>query len=147
MTVDIAPTWARFNEDLIRLVDYIPDDQMNWSPRPELWNFRGILLHLADARIGWLGGTVQDGGPPERVWGRVRSKDEIKREYEITWQRVERFVNNPAQLAATYDDEGNHLVTGNWIAFHLLEHDVHHRADIFHYLALLGIATPDVGTP
>jgi len=32
-------------------------------------------------------------------------------------------------------------VTGDWIAFHLLEHDIHHRADIFHYLALLGIAT------
>jgi uncharacterized damage-inducible protein DinB len=146
MSVDIVPTWARFNADLIKLVDYIPDDQLNWSPKPELWNFRGILLHLADARIGWLSGTVQDSGPTERVWGRVRSKDDIKREYEVTWRRLERFVNNPAQLAATYDDEGG-AVTGHWIAFHLLEHDIHHRADIFHYLALLGIATPDVGTP
>jgi uncharacterized damage-inducible protein DinB len=39
------------------------------------------------------------------------------------------------------------MATGHWIAFHLLEHDIHHRADIFHYLALLGIETPSVGTP
>ncbi len=146
MPIEVASTWARFNQELIRLVDYVPDDQLDWSPKPELWNFRGILLHIADARIGWLGGVVADGGPTEHVWGRVRSKAEIQREYEATWPRVERFLNDPARLAASYsDDEGEK--TGNWIAFHLLEHDVHHRADIFHYLALLGIATPDVGTP
>jgi uncharacterized damage-inducible protein DinB len=37
--------------------------------------------------------------------------------------------------------------TGHWIAFHLLEHDIHHRADVLHYLALLGVEHPDVGTP
>ena len=52
-----------------------------------------------------------------------------------------------AKLDATYDDDRGAMVTGHWIAFHLLEHDIHHRADIFHYLALLGIETPDVGTP
>ena len=34
-----------------------------------------------------------------------------------------------------------------WIAFNLLEQDIHHRSDIFHYLALLGIEHPEVGTP
>jgi uncharacterized damage-inducible protein DinB len=33
------------------------------------------------------------------------------------------------------------------VAFHLLEHDIHHRADILMYLALLGIETPQVWTP
>ena len=32
------------------------------------------------------------------------------------------------------------LMTEHWIAFHLLDHDIHHRADVVHYLALLGIA-------
>ena len=39
--IDLTPTWARFNDGLIRLVDHIPEDQLNWSPKPELWNFRG----------------------------------------------------------------------------------------------------------
>jgi uncharacterized damage-inducible protein DinB len=143
--LEIGPVWARFNDELIRLVDYVPEDQINWSPKPELWNFRGILLHIAATRDGWLGGTG-DGEDVESVWTSVRTKDEIKQAYARTWQRVERFLADPARLAATYkDDEGD--VTGHWIAFHLLEHDIHHRADIFHYLALLGIETPGVGTP
>jgi hypothetical protein len=31
-------------------------------------------------------------------------------------------------------------IDGHWIAFHLQEHDIHHRADVLHHLALLGIA-------
>jgi hypothetical protein len=50
--INITPTWARFNDELIRLVDYVPDDKINWSPKPELWNFRGILLHIAATRDG-----------------------------------------------------------------------------------------------
>lgn len=56
------------------------------------------------------------------------------------------FLRDQVKLDTTYDGDGR-PVTGHWIAFHLLEHDIHHRADIFHYLALLGIETPDVGTP
>ncbi len=80
------------------------------------------------------------------VWGTVRTKAQIKDAYARTWQRVTRFLADAAKLDATYDDGGK-PVTGHWIAFHLLEHDIHHRADIFHYLALLGIETPEVGTP
>ena len=82
--IDITPTWARFNEGLIRLVDYIPDDKLNWSPKPELWNFRGILLHVANARDNWLGGAVKDGVDAPNVWLTVRSQDEIKAAFERT---------------------------------------------------------------
>lgn len=144
--LDIVPVWARFNEDLIKLVDAVPDDKVNWSPKPELWNFRGILIHIASARDNWLKGTVKDGIEVPDVWATVRTRAEIQEAYRRTWARLERFLSNENQLDATYDDDGE-SVTGHWIAFHLLEHDVHHRADIFHYLALLGIETPNVGTP
>ena len=145
--LDIVPVWARFNADLIRLVDYVPDDKINWSPKPELWNFRGILLHIAAARDSWLerhregrhrgaeclADRADEGGGPGGVRAHVGSPGGVPRAIRRS-------------SAATYEDEPA-PVTGHWIAFHLLEHDIHHRADIFHYLALLGIETPDVGTP
>jgi uncharacterized damage-inducible protein DinB len=146
--IDVAPTWRRFNDGLIRLVDYVPDDKMNWSPKPELWNFRGILLHIAATRDGWLGNDVKDGIEAPDVWRTVRSKSEIQEAYRRTWERVERFLRDEPKLDAIYGGGGGFdPVNGHWIAFHLLEHDIHHRADILHYLALLGIETPDVGTP
>jgi uncharacterized damage-inducible protein DinB len=149
--LDLAETWARFNEELIKLVDVIPDDRLNWSPQPELWNFRGILLHLADARDNWLGHGVGDGVEWTAVWHNVRSKAQIQDAYRRTWERLSAFLSNQAQLDASYntndpgEPEEHH--SGHWIAFHLLEHDIHHRADVFHYLALLGVSHPDIGTP
>lgn len=147
----IAPIWARFNESLIRLVDYVPDDKMNWSPKPELWNFRGILMHIAGAREGWLLNGVKLDGERIDVYRTVRTKDEIKDAYARSWRWIETFLADSALLDGEYEDDNDdgsiRMLSGHWIAFHLLEHDVHHRADIFHYLALLGIETPDVGTP
>jgi uncharacterized damage-inducible protein DinB len=60
---------------------------------------------------------------------------------------LEAFLHDAEKLDATYHNDRGETATGHWIAFHLLEHDLHHRADIFHYLALLGIETPSVGTP
>jgi len=144
--LDITPVWARLNEELIRLVDYVPDDKMNWSPKPELWNFRGILLHIASARDIWLTRTVQDGVDAPDVWRTVRNRPEIQQAFRRTWDRLEAFLRDAEKLDAAYPELAG-TVSGHWIAYHLLEHDVHHRADIFHYLALLGIETPDVGTP
>jgi uncharacterized damage-inducible protein DinB len=145
--LDIVSTWSRFNNELIKLVDLVPDDKVNWSPKPELWNFQGTMLHIAATRDAWLEYTVKDNdGAGNSVWTTVRSKEQIKDAYRRTWNRVEAFLSDRAKLDATYDDEDG-PVSGHWIAFHLLEHDIHHRADIFHYLALLDIECPGVGTP
>jgi uncharacterized damage-inducible protein DinB len=149
--LDIAPVWQRFNESLIRLVDYVPDDKMNWSPKRELWNFRGILLHITGAREGWLLHAVKLDEEPIDPYRTVRTKDEIKDSYARSWRWVQRLISDRALLDAEYDDEDEdgslRKISGHWIAWHLIEHDIHHRADIFHYLALLGIETPDVATP
>lgn len=149
--IDITPIWARLNDELLRVLEYVPDDKMNWSPRPELWNFRGILLHIADARDNWMGGAVKDGEEVQRVWFTTRRREELAREYRRTWARLERFLADPAKLDATYTfgppQAEPDVHSGHWIAFHLLEHDIHHRGDILHYLALLGIETPEVGVP
>ena len=149
--LDITPVWGDLNESMIRLVDYVPEDKINWSPKRELWNFRGILLHIASTRDNWMTFDVKDGEESPDVWRTARSRGEIQAAFERTWQRVARFLSDPVKLDATYNtrDTGEQpeYRPGHWVAYHLLEHDIHHRADIFHYLALLGIQTPQVGTP
>lgn len=159
-SIDITAQWGRLNEDFVALVDHIPEEQMDWSPREELWNFRGILLHTVMDRNNWLSSFVKDGGTrfdePEAIAsfiGNTQSKADIQRELRRSWERLGRFLADPAKLAASYTWEepawggDGSQQTGHWIAFHLLEHDIHHRADVFHYLALLGIEHPQVGTP
>jgi len=144
--LDITPIWGRVNDELIRLVDYVPDDKLDWSPKPELWNFRTILLHIASARDIWLSRDVRDGADATDAAQTVRTKAEIQNSFLRTWKRLDAFLRDAGKLDATYTTRWE-TASGHWIAFHALEHDIHHRADIFHYLALLGIAHPDVGTP
>ncbi len=143
--LDIVPNWSRLNDGLIKLVDYVPDDKLDWSPKPELWNFRGILIHIPMARYNWLGRDIKDGEPTPDVLREAQTKDGMRRHLRSSWERLQRFLADPERLSATYGDEA--VVSGHWIAFHGIEHDVHHRADILHYLALLGVEHPEVGTP
>ena len=148
--LDVTAQWGRLNDSIVTLVDYVPDDKLDWSPQPDLWNFRGILLHTIVVRDNWLQHVVQDGETAPDVLATVQSKEEMQRELRRTWERIQRFLSDAEKLDATYEGrrgDQEYSYSGHWIAFHLLEHDIHHRADIFHYLALLGIEHPDVGTP
>jgi uncharacterized damage-inducible protein DinB len=164
----ITGYWSRLNDSIIDLVDYIPDDKLGWSPKDGLWNFRGLVLHISLARHNWMERDVQDGlalragpaAPPgdETLEERTRAflqhgrtKEELKDHLRWSWDRLQGLLADPARLAGQYsgtDADGiENTRDGHWIAFHGLEHDVHHRADMFHYLALLGIEHPEVGTP
>ena len=134
------------NDTLVQLVDYIPDDKLNWSPKPELWNFKGTLIHICGVRHGWVSGARSGDSQWPEIIREAQTKDGIQRHLRLSWEVVAGFLASPEKLAASYDGESS-KVTGHWIAYHLLEHDIHHRADIFHYLALLGVEHPDVGTP
>jgi hypothetical protein len=52
--LDITPMWSRINDELIELADVMPEDKLDWSPSPELWNTRGILLHIVVGRHGLM---------------------------------------------------------------------------------------------
>jgi uncharacterized damage-inducible protein DinB len=148
--LDIVQIWAGLNDMLIELVDFVPDDRMQWSPQPELWTFHHIFLHVAEAREQWMNRAIHDGEPDIDVYANVHTKDEIKDAFRRTWDRVERVFTDQERLDATYRDRWwaeAPLRTGHWVAFHLLEHDIHHRADLLLYLALCGVETPQVWTP
>ena len=59
--LDIVPTWANLNDMLIELVDFVPDERMDWSPKPELWTIRHLFLHLNEAREQWMNRGINDG--------------------------------------------------------------------------------------
>jgi uncharacterized damage-inducible protein DinB len=133
------------HQQLLDLAGLIPDDKWDWSPKPGLWSSRAIMLHIAEARHQWLRDYVRDGEQMPDVPGDGETREGVRRQLQLSWDRLDRFLSDPDKLAATYRKWQD--FTGHWLAYHLLEHDVHHRADIFHYLALLGVKHGDVETP
>jgi uncharacterized damage-inducible protein DinB len=147
----ITRYWAPLNGQLIGLIDLIPDDRIDWSPKPELHNFKGILIHISMSRHGWLANAINDGEPSPDVLRGGQTKEGLREQLRLSWARMERFLSAEEKLSKRY--EGKHpdgvpySFLGHWVAYHLLEHDIHHRADIFHYLALLGIEHGEIQAP
>ena len=138
----ISEHWRGVQDDLLHIVDLIPEDRLNWTPQEKLWNSRGILIHVSDARDSWLANRVVDGDPYPNIWTTARTKDDLKRELARTFERLQRFLANKAQLDAEYENEWDghrEIFDGHWVAFHLLEHDIHHRAELLQRLSLMGV--------
>ncbi|OGO50345.1 MAG: hypothetical protein A2148_06710 [Chloroflexi bacterium RBG_16_68_14] len=147
--LDITPMWSRINEELLELLDLVPDDKIDWSPKPEMWNFRGILLHICIGRHGLMQVIVQDGKQSPDIFREAQTRDGLKEQLRVSWQRMEPFLSDPELLSREYEvpyQDQRPRVSGHWLAFGQLEHDVHHRADLVHYLGLLGVEHPEPDT-
>jgi uncharacterized damage-inducible protein DinB len=148
--LDITPLWARVNDELIELLDLIPDDQLNWSPSPELWNFKGILIHIIYGRHSMMAGFLEDGAAMPDVLALAQTKEALRDQLRVSWQRMLPFLRDREQLDRVYEVavlSENGRLNGHALAFGQLEHDIHHRADILHYLGMLGIAHEEPDTP
>lgn len=137
------------NNALIELVDSVPEDKMDWSPQPDFWNFRGILMHIPMTRHHWLAGIIGDGEPIPDVLRECQTKSGLLEQLVQSSARLQGFISKRTLLDAEYSGEWDGKPwrhSGHWIAFQLLEHDIHHRATIFDYLALLGLPHPSFET-
>ena len=147
--LDITPMWARVNDELVELLDLLPDDKLDWSPSPDRWNVRGILLHVCIGRYGLMQVIVQDGRQAPDVLKEGRTRDGLREQLRLSWKRMQPFLSDAAALVREYEVPfagQTSRVNGHWLAFGQLEHDVHHRGEIGGYLTLLGIEHPEPDT-
>jgi uncharacterized damage-inducible protein DinB len=142
--------WTRVQEEFIEIVDLVPEGKLDWSPAPGQWNFKGILLHIVFGRHGMMTRLIDDGeaGPPDML-AAGQTAGGLKEQLRLSWERMTPFRSDPAQLSRTFEIgfEGRQVtLTGDWLAFGQLEHDIHHRAGLYSYLDQLGVAHPEPDT-
>ena len=137
---------GRFRAVTLQSLDRTPPDKLTWSPAPGLMSFAGQYAHLADVEriyvhglsgVGW--NAVMDApADPATIEGlradlvRVRAATE-------TWM--------DALLPATLED----VVLVPWLPvrwplrswlWYLVEHELHHKAQLAQYLHMQGIEAP-----
>jgi uncharacterized damage-inducible protein DinB len=146
--LDITAHWADANEHLVVLAGAVPADKWNWSPEPRFWNFRGIFLHIIGARYY----PAADDEIPN-FWALGQTTEGVQEQLRLSWDRLTKFLSSPEALAGPdprehgepsvffsgpeYRDPPDN--NGHYVAWHRLVHDIHHRADILHYLDILGV--------
>jgi len=131
-----------------KALDIAPDGRLDWAPADNMITLGNIFMHIAEGSDWWISAIVDNGEYTDYTPCPSYPKADIAVMLDKHWKRLENFfARAPQVLEKEYDMSKygrDKTVTGHWIFLHLLEHDIHHRSQINHYLRILGIKPPRI---
>jgi uncharacterized damage-inducible protein DinB len=134
------------HERTMRVARCIPHDKLDWTYAPGKFTIGDLLRHLAVAER-WIWAETLSGRPSRYT---THGK-ELADGYENVMAFVERLHAESMEVFATFTDEqlqqkcktpdGAEITKWKWLRL-MVEHEIHHRGQIYLYLGLLGVSTP-----
>jgi uncharacterized damage-inducible protein DinB len=138
----------RVHERTRRVVRCITPEALEWSPAPGRWTPGDQVRHLAGIERWMYAENAH--GRPSRYAGHGRELavglDAVLAYYDglHAASRALFATLTPAQWdARTATPAGTPITTWKWLRA-MLEHEAHHRGQLYLTLGLLGIATPPI---
>jgi uncharacterized damage-inducible protein DinB len=140
--------WKTVRRDLHRALDLLSDEQLAFVPREGLWSLGKVARHIAEAEEGWFRHVVSQELPE---WPQLRDEDyptveSIKAVVTEIHSRTEAYLVtlDEASLERAIATPWGEEITLGWIVWHVLEHEIHHRGEIYLMLGLMGMEAPEV---
>jgi uncharacterized damage-inducible protein DinB len=139
--------WIEVRNGLIAALDKIVDAQLDFTPHEGLWSLRETVVHIAGTEDGWLRSYTanlwHENPPQASDFPTIASlKTLLAQQHAIT--EAQFAGNADAIMAKVCTLPWGAQVTMGWAVWHVLEHEIHHRGEIFLMLGLMGIEAPDV---
>ena len=138
--------WERIRGRTRRVVDCIPPERMEWTYREGKFTLGDLVRHLGAIERWMYAETVL--GRPSRYPGHGR---ELADGPEAVVAFLERVHAEAMGLFRTLSDAdldrlcrtpaGSEITVWKWLRA-MVEHEVHHRGQIYLYLAMLEVPTP-----
>jgi uncharacterized damage-inducible protein DinB len=131
-----------------RVIAQVPPKDIDWTPTPGKFSFGDIVRHLAGIERWMYGETVQ--GRPSRYKSHGR---ELADGYDNVLAYYDRLHDEsraifasltPDQLSAKcMTPAGAPITTWKWLRA-MLEHEAHHRGQLYLMLGMRGVTTPPI---
>jgi uncharacterized damage-inducible protein DinB len=150
ITIDrLAQFWMEeVKPPLMSALEATPDDKLDWAPAKDMITLGNIFMHIAEASDWWITAVVGGGKYTDYTPCPSLPKPEIAGLLEAHWKRLEGFFARLPEIKDQSFDmkrfKRDTVVKGEWVFLHLLEHDIHHRSQINHYLRILDIKPPRI---
>ena len=138
--------YAKIKSRTIRLFDYIPPDKLEWTYRPGKFTIGDIIRHLAAIERHMYAENAQF--RPSLYRGCAA---ELAPGYEATIAYYHRLHQESIAIFSQLTEEDLQkkcstpgkvdITLWKWLRA-MVEHEVHHRGQLYLYLGLLGIQTP-----
>src|ERR671932_596579 len=138
--------WRGFRERTRRVALVVPAEHLEWSLAPGKWTFGDIVRHLAGIERDMYAENVH--GRPSRYAGHGRELAEGK-DAVIAYldakhaEAVALFaeLSDEALQAKCTTPAGTQITTWKWLRA-MVEHEAHHRGQLYLMLGVLGVKTP-----
>jgi uncharacterized damage-inducible protein DinB len=154
----VVKHWKGVRRDLLRALDALADEELAFVPRDGLWSLGKVARHIAEAEEGWFRYAVTS---ELEEWPEFRDDDHasiasVKALLTEVHDRTEAFlgtlghddpVNADTSSAGTetvIETSWGEKLALDWIILHVLEHEIHHRGEIYLMLGLLGLGASDI---
>jgi uncharacterized damage-inducible protein DinB len=136
----------RIHERTMRVARCIPPEKLEWSYREGKFTLGDLCRHIATIERYMFAETVA--GRASRYQGCGR---ELAEGYEQVLEFMERLHRESVEIISHLSDadlqrkcatpDGSPITTWKWLRA-MVEHEIHHRGQIYIYLAMLGVPTP-----
>lgn len=140
--------FEKIRERTLKVVRCIPPDRIDWTYRPAKFTFADIIRHLAAIERYMYAENVQ--GRPSRYPGHGR---QLADGYEGVLEFMDRMHREAMEIFRSLSDDdlkrkcmtpgGATIATWKWLRA-MIEHEVHHRGQLYLYLGLLDVETPPI---
>jgi uncharacterized damage-inducible protein DinB len=143
--------WNKVWRDLMRAVDLLDDEDLNFQPaKTYARNVGDILRHIINLEQGWIHFVIRrslPSWPPENT--QLTSVDAIREEMKRVHAETMDYlatvdVEDFNRIVQVPDDGAPKLA---WILWHVFEQHIHHRGEIYLCLSLLGLERPQTDRP
>ena len=138
--------YARIRQRTRRVVECIPADRLEWAPREGAFSFGDLLRHLGAIERWMFAENVR--GLPSRYPGHGRELADGHDQVLAYFDRMHAEAMaifaalTPADLAARCTTPGGAAMPAwKWLRA-MVEHEIHHRGQLYLMLGLLGVPTP-----
>ena len=142
--------WADVRKGLYQALDLLTVEQLAFRPRPGLWSLHETVCHIAGTEASWFRVYVThelaDWKETDYQPGDYPTQADLKALLSEIHARIETIYlpDRDARLSEKVILPWGPEVSHEWVVWHVLEHEIHHRGEIYLMLGLMGIEAPDV---
>jgi uncharacterized damage-inducible protein DinB len=145
---EIVDYFERIRDRTMRVIACIPPDKIDWTYQAGKFSLSDLIRHLGAIERWMFAENAQL--RPSRYPGHRR---ELADGYDATIAYIKRMHVESMAIFKSLSDEdlsrkcmtpgGVELRVGKWLRS-MIEHEVHHRGQMYMYLAMLNIPTPPI---
>jgi uncharacterized damage-inducible protein DinB len=136
----------KVHQRTVRVVRCIPGDKLEWSFREGKFTLGDMVRHIAAIERNMFAETIQ--GNPSRYAGCGRELADglddvvmyLERMHRESIEVISRLSTEDLNRKCTTPD-GTSITVWKWLRA-MVEHEIHHRGQIYTYLAMLSVPTP-----